>query len=113
VLYLHTIEAALRERVDPKAVVERFGYFFPGVRAHGLRMDWNASSLSAGTAILEKLCTIIADGSFLATNAKDDCEYCDYSTICRDAARVTGISDRLLMEPGYPQLRHFRELRGG
>ena len=113
VLYLQMIEAALRKNLDPKAIVERFGYFFPSIRAHGLRVDWDADTLANGTTILERLCTSVEDGAFVATNDKDDCRYCDYASICRDVNRVTSQSKGLLDRDDLVPLRHFRELRRG
>jgi RecB family exonuclease len=113
ILYLHLIETALRSKIDPAAVVERFGYFFPGVRAHGLRVDWDARTLSSGLAILDRLCAGIAEGAFVATNNKDDCRFCDYASVCRDVDSVTSHSHQLLKRDDLPTLRHFRELRRG
>jgi len=113
VLYLRMIETALRKNLDPKAVVERFGYFFPSIRAHGLRVDWDADTLADGMTILERLCASVEDGAFVATNDKDDCRYCDYASICRDVNRVTSQSKGLLGRDDLVPLKHFRELRRG
>jgi ATP-dependent helicase/nuclease subunit B len=113
ILYLRIIEDALRERIDPSAVVERFGYFFPGIRAHGLRIDWDANQLAEGMTVLEHLCQLVAEGAFPATDDADDCRYCDYQAICGDVQRVTGESRQQLDREDLVPLQHFRELRGG
>ena len=113
VLYLRMIETALRKNLDPKAIVERFGYFFPSIRAHGRRVDWDADTLASGMTILERLCASVEDGAFVATNDKDDCRYCDYASICRDVNRVTSQSKGLLDRDDLVPLTHFRELRRG
>ena len=114
VLYLRMMETALREKVDPKAVVEQFGYFFPSIRAHGLRVAWDAKTLSAGMGILESLCSFIAEGAFPATDDREDCRYCDYQSVCRDkSSGVTNQSKTLLDQGGSDSLRHFQELRRG
>jgi ATP-dependent helicase/nuclease subunit B len=113
VLYLRMIEAALRKNLDPKAIVERFGYFFPSIRAHGRRVDWDANTLADGVTILEGLCGSVEDGAFVATDDKDDCRYCDYASICRDVNQVTSQSKELLDRNDLVPLKHFRELRRG
>ena len=113
VLYLRMIETALRKNLDPKAIVDRFGYFFPSIRAHGLRVDWDADTLAVGLGIVERLCASIEEGTFAATDNKDDCRYCDYASICRDVNRVTSQSKGLLDRDDLVPLRHFRELRRG
>jgi len=112
-LYLKMIEAAIRKKLNPNAVVERFGYFFPTIRALGLRYDWNANTLATGMMILERLCLMIADGAFLATNDVNDCKFCDYRSVCRDVHGVTWQSKSFLNGPDFPPLQHLRELRNG
>lgn len=113
VLYLRMIEMALRKKLDSKAVVERFGYFFPSIRAHGLRVDWDADTLASGLAILQRVCATVENGAFIATDNADDCRYCDYASICRDVDRVTSHSESLLDRDDLVPLKHFRELRRG
>ena len=113
VLYLRMIETALREKLDRHAVVEKFGYFFPGIRTHGLRIDWDAATLSGGMAILEQICNAMECGAFVATDDEDDCRFCDYAAICRDTNAVTSHSQSLLDRDDLTPLRHFRELRRG
>jgi ATP-dependent helicase/nuclease subunit B len=113
VLYLRMIEMAVRQKLDPAAIVERFGYFFPSIRAHGLRIDWDARTLSRGLEILERICESIEAGAFVATDNTDDCRYCDYASICRNVERVTSHSKALLDRNDLVPLRRFRELRRG
>jgi ATP-dependent helicase/nuclease subunit B len=113
VLYVRMIESALRDKLDPSAVVAQFGYFFPSIRARGLRVHWKALELAAGLRVVERLCDAIRDGAFPATNKVEDCKFCDYSSICRDVNRVTTRSEELLARDDLIPLRHFRELRCG
>jgi ATP-dependent helicase/nuclease subunit B len=113
VLYLHMIEAALRNRIDPQAVVERFGYFFPGIRAHGRRVAWPADMLTPGMTMLDHLCSLIAAGAFHATDAHDDCTFCDYQPLCGDYETAAAHTQTLLARGDLPVLVHFRELRKG
>ncbi len=111
VLYLRMIETAIRNKLDPKAIVGRFGYFFPSIRAHGLRVDWNADELSSGMEILEQICESVEAGAFVATDKVKDCDYCDYKSICRDVKQVASHSKALLDRDDIVPLKHFQELR--
>jgi len=113
VLYLKMMETAIRKKLAPKAVIERFGYFFPTIRALGLRYEWDAKTLATGLTILERLCLTLADGAFLATNNQDDCKFCDYQSVCRDTHGVTWQSKTFLDGTDFPPLHHLRELRNG
>jgi RecB family exonuclease len=113
VLYLRMIETTLRSKLQPQAIVERFGYFFPGIRAHGLRIDWDANTLSAGLETLERLCAAVEAGAFLATDDAEDCRYCDYASICNNVNQVTSHSKTLLGRDDLVPLTPFRELRRG
>lgn len=112
-LYLRMIESALRAKHDPQAAVEGFGYFFPSVRTFGLRVQWDATALAGGASILTKLCSLIREGAFLATNKADDCRFCDYTSICGDGQRLASQSQELLERTDLVSLGHFRELRCG
>lgn len=111
ILYVTMIQQALRQHVSVHSRVERFGYFFPSVRALGLRMSWNARALEGGLPVLERLCESIESGCFPATNKLDDCTFCDYRPICGDVQQVTAQSDRWLRQSLGDGLSPFRELR--
>ncbi len=111
ILSLLLTEARLKAELSPDARVERFGYFFPGVRAHGERIAWTPGELAAGGDVLARLCEIAASGCFLATNNADDCRYCDYVPICGDVDALAAASQAKLDEPANTILKPFRELR--
>jgi ATP-dependent helicase/nuclease subunit B len=113
VLYIHMIEAALRAKVDPEAKVVRFGYFFPGLRAHGRRVAWDSDVLAPGTAMLERLCSLIAGGAFHATDKVDDCRYCEHKSMCGNIDATVEHTRLLLARGDLPVLNNFRELRNG
>lgn len=113
VLYLNMMDTAIRRKLDAKAVIERFGYFFPTIRALGLRYEWDAKTLAAGMTILERLCLMLGAGAFLATNNHEDCKFCDYQDVCRDTQGVTCQSKMFLDGTEFPPLQHLRELRNG
>ena len=78
------VELALRRKVSPKAVVQSFNYFFPSARTWGERIAWTQKELAKGPKIIEQLCEVIANGTFLPTDVAKDCHYCDYKTVCGD-----------------------------
>ena len=117
VLYLRMVEETLRQHAQLTGRVEQFGYFFPSIRAQGLRLNWPAGTLVPGNDILNSLCSTISAGEFPATDTKDDCRYCDYSGICRDVVSVTQASsaqlDAMPTDGAGVPLTYFRELRRG
>ncbi len=114
ILYLMMIEKALREQIDSRAVVERFGYFFPSVKAHGWRVEWKDDQLRPGAMVLARLCAAISEGAFPATDDSSDCAYCDYRACCGDLEETTRRSKELLQLAPLPAaLRNFAELRNG
>jgi ATP-dependent helicase/nuclease subunit B len=111
---LRLTEARLRQTVAPDARVERFGYFFPGVRAHGERIAWTPEELAPGREVVARLAAVAASGCFPATNTTDDCRYCDYRPICGDdaeLAELTQASQAKLEEASNTILQPFRKLR--
>lgn len=110
-LYLAMAEARLKEAISSGVAAEKFIYFFPGQRDHGLRLEFRSDQLSAGPNVIEALCRIAASGSFLATNNVSDCTYCAYRQICRDVNRVTAASRLKLGHVNNTLLEPMRELR--
>jgi hypothetical protein len=113
VMYLHMAQAALRQKLDPLATVDGFGYYFPGERTYGLRLHWTAAELDPGIPILKRLCALIGAGAFVATNNANDCNFCDFKSICGDPKQVASESQRLLADFAIDPLQRFKELRGG
>jgi ATP-dependent helicase/nuclease subunit B len=111
-LYLTMVEHRLREVVAPDAQVSHFGFFFPGLKSHGIRIDWPRERLAEGGLFLERLCRIVGKGAFLATdNYEQDCKFCEYQCICGDVREVSAASNRKLANPENILLESFRELR--
>ena len=111
VLSLRLSEAQLKAALSSDARVERFGYFFPGVRAHGERIAWTPEELAGGGNVLARLCAIAAGGCFLPTNDATDCTYCDYAAICGDVEALAAASEAVLGDLGIEAVEPFRELR--
>lgn len=92
-LYVSIVEHRLCKTLGSRAKVERFGFFFPGPKARGRRIDWDRAELSAGPAVVSRLCEIARSGAFLATtDHQRDCEYCDYRGICGDVESLAAAS---------------------
>ncbi len=109
-LYLELATARLAD-VDPGATVVSFGYFFPGVKAHGDRVAWRAEELAAGPSLLTWLCRMIALGCFPFTDIKDDVKFSDYKTAFGDVEEAASDTKRKLANQSNEMLRPFRELR--
>jgi ATP-dependent helicase/DNAse subunit B len=111
-LYLAMAQARLKEAVAKGAAADRFVYFFPGQRDHGLRMEFSSAALSEWPRVVAALCDISASGSFLATNDADtDCRFCDYRTVCGDVQEVAAASKVKLENMANTVLKPMRELR--
>ncbi|MFO8009141.1 MAG: PD-(D/E)XK nuclease family protein, partial [Candidatus Brocadiia bacterium] len=111
-IYMTVVGHRLREKIDCQARVEYFGFFFPGVRAVGERLQWTPSELAGGGQVLQNLCQVVADGVFVATNDHEqDCTYCDYQGICGDVETLSATVNRMLECPENRMLDPFRNLR--
>jgi ATP-dependent helicase/nuclease subunit B len=93
-LYLELLRARLRTLAGEFSGmrVEGFGYFFPGDKERGRRLEYAANELVEGMRVLQALSQIAASGSFLATNCVDDCKFCDYRPVCGDIETVVSQS---------------------
>jgi ATP-dependent helicase/nuclease subunit B len=114
-LYLLAMNARLKAmpKEFPGATIERFGYFLPGEKASGERIEFTPEQLESGKNVLNRLARIASTGAFLATNQHDkDCGFCEYRGICGDVAAVAAASDRKLRSPANTILRPYAELRG-
>jgi len=109
-LYLRMVEARLRGAVSPGEAVRSFGYFFPGVRAAGERIEWDAECLERGGRVVARLCRLISSGAFAATTDENDCTYCDYLSLCGDVKSLAKGSRGKVLS-GENLLGPVRELR--
>jgi ATP-dependent helicase/nuclease subunit B len=111
-LYVAMVAHRLKEAVSAKARVAQFGFFFPGVRERGRRIQWTPAQLADGENVLGRLVQIVRKGTFVATDNADDCKYCDYRAICRDPEAVAHTTQDKLAGADKTTLQPFRELRG-
>lgn len=112
-LYVTMITHRLRATVGPNSAVDYFGFFFPGAKARGERVQWTREALAAGQEILERLVDIVSSGAFLATNNAEDCNYCSHRGICEDIPSVVAASQAKLDHPENQLLIPMRNLRHG
>lgn len=111
-LYVTMVSHRLRQAVSPDAQVAHFGFFFPGTKARGQRIQWTPAELDAGKELLGNLVEIVSQGAFLATNDwKQDCTFCDYRPICGDFAAVSAASQSMLDHEKNKILAPFRAAR--
>ena len=108
-LYVAMVSHVIREEIDATAEVKQFGFFFPGAKAVGERISWTPKQLSQGREVLQNLCQLIADGTFLATNNDNDCKFCDYQPIC--GGSVEELAQLKLDNPANEVLEPIRQLR--
>lgn len=111
-LYTTMLGHRLRELFGSEAEVEGFGYFFPGEKEKGKRIQWNTHELSDGATIVADLLTIADNGLFTATDDRSDCKYCEYRTICRQPKQVTETTSRLMQGADAERLAPFHRIRG-
>jgi ATP-dependent helicase/nuclease subunit B len=110
-IYLHLAANRLRQ-LDPAATIAQVGYFFPGHRGRGERIAYAPQELDAGLGILQRLCSVVGRGTFLATdNCEHDCTYCDYRQVCGDLDGLSQTS-RLKLQGDNQRLEPLQELRG-
>lgn len=110
-LYLAIAGKRLAEFLSGEAMIDRFGYLFPTARSRGDRRQWKPEQLSEGRTVLGRLCRLLANGSFPATDDSSDCTYCDYTGVCRNLDAVAAAGRMKLDNTDNTDLQPFRELR--
>jgi len=111
-LYLAMVESRLRQVLSPESRVARFGYFFPGIREHGERVQWEAGELAHGMYVLERLCALLAAGCFPFTDKPGDVRFSDFAAAFGDPEQTAGTVARKLANPDNEMLAPLQELRG-
>jgi ATP-dependent helicase/nuclease subunit B len=112
-LYATIVAHRLREAVSAQSQVAYFGFFFPGIRAIGRRLQWTPEQLAEGAGFVDLLCQTVAQGAFVpTTDHAEDFKFCDYRTICGDTQRVASWSQAMLKNSSNTALEPFRKLRG-
>ena len=93
-LYVGMLRHRLAAIEKDKDAAIAFGYFFPNSKTEGRRLKWTTAELKRGDDIVSDICDLIQRGVFPATTNPDDCRYCDYLSVCKDAKYVAADSIR-------------------
>ena len=110
-LYTRMLAARFAQLGRNPQSVRSFGYFFPSPRTDGLRLEWTVQDLAPGNAVLESMLDLLSAGTFIATNSKEDCNFCDYQNVCGQAEALVAISNLKTETIENTQLNAWRELR--
>lgn len=110
-LYVEMLNRRLRELLSDTARTDFFGYFFPGHKTKGQRMQWSIPELAGGRSAVTDLLRIANQGLFVATDDPGDCRFCEYREICRSPQQVTASTKSMLQGPAAEELTPFRQLR--
>lgn len=111
-LYTAVAGQVLKEKLGSKAEVSQFEYVFPGSGGQGLRLAYQQADLCEFLSILQRMCNVLAEGSFLPTDdCKSDCRYCDYGVVCGDVEALAASSAAKLEDSLDDCLKHIKELR--
>lgn len=108
-LYSAAAERLLRQQCDPEASVIRGGYYFPGPKGEGLRIERNEQEREKAFEILDNLFALLAAGVFPPAYDADACTYCPYVPACGGAASAVARCRSLLQGP-EPLLEPLRRL---
>lgn len=112
-IYTAVIAALLKRRIDPESRVSKFGYYFPSLKGHGVRIVTVEDTTTNGVDILKGLCRMMSRGCFPPTTSdKEDCEFCEYREVCGDVETVAVQSLRKIKDESNEMLRDFRLIRG-
>lgn len=106
-LYSELARRRLRETVAPGALIESFGYFFPGVRGQGVRLEWSIDQLADWKPVAVALCEVVRQGAFLTTGEGRRCNHCDFRPACGVMAAGGG---HMLEDEANEALVPLREL---
>lgn len=110
-LYKEMAEHALR-RIHPRSRVLAVEFFFPGTRAHGDRVVWDAEILEGGSVILQNLCAMLSRGCFPSSDEPDDLRYSDYLPVFGDVETIARQTRKKMENEANHMLEPFRILRG-
>jgi ATP-dependent helicase/nuclease subunit B len=108
-LYAAATEELLTRAGRP-ARVSRSGYFFPGQKGQGQRIE---PGLDVGETrrVVNVLFDLLAAGAFPHTPKKEDCSFCDFRVVCGSVERIAQRSRIKIEKTDEPYLAAFRGIR--
>jgi len=112
-LYIILVSSCIKDKLKSgsSAEIDGFTYFFPSKKAEGEKITYPSDILLGKAGIIESLCKVIQNGSFVPTDDAGDCTFCDYGIICRDISFITESSRSKIENIENSTLKPFRELR--
>jgi ATP-dependent helicase/nuclease subunit B len=112
IFYMALAEDRLRAALSPEASVILFGYFFPGIQAHGERIQWEARDLREGRTVIAQLLDMLRQGCFAFSDDEKDVRYSDYLAAFGDTRKAARQIAGKLENPDNRSLEAFAALRG-
>ena len=106
-LYTIAAEYLIRKETDAEGRVVRAGYFFPGPKGEGARVERDEISREQVYSLLGDLFGLISAGVFPSSCNDEPCRYCDYQIVCGNPAIAVERSARKSENDGRlsPMLR--------
>jgi ATP-dependent helicase/nuclease subunit B len=96
VLYSMAAENLLRQHYDSEASVVRGGYYFPGPKGEGLRIERDETKRGEALRILDQLFSLLTTGVFPSAYDTDACSFCLCSPACGGGAKAVSRCQDLL-----------------
>jgi hypothetical protein len=112
ILYKLIAEQQLRKTISLESTVAKFGYFFPNLKEHGERIEYDAEKLIKGQSVLSNLCQMISSGCFPPSDDEGDYKFSDYLIALGEKTKSMESINRKLNNPQNEALEPFRNLRG-
>lgn len=110
-LYLAIVEPVLQKHLGLDCTVSDFNFFFPSRKTWGERIKWKRDLLIEGLPIIESLCKSVAAGAFIPTDKKEDCNFCDYNSVCGNVDALCSASKTKIDNEENVALIPIRKLR--
>jgi ATP-dependent helicase/nuclease subunit B len=109
-LYAIAAEKILQDRFGGDPKVESAAYYFPTKRGEGRRVVRPESDRGLIANLMGHLFDILESGTFLATDDRDACGYCDYAEVC-DKEQAVPRAKALASDPANACLDPWRRLK--
>ena len=114
-LYAFAVRELLR-RKGMEGKVVRSGYYFPTRKGRALRIErdppFDGSNREAIETVLGGLLDAVRAGSFVHAIDKEDCKFCDYTSICGDVETVTKQTEAMTESSKDTGVAGFLRARG-
>ncbi len=113
-LYAFAVRELLR-RKGLEGEVVRSGYYFPTRKGRALRIErdppFDGQNREAIESVLGGLLDAVRAGSFVHAIDKEDCTFCDYTSICGDVEAIAKQTERMSQSSADPGVKAFLRAR--